>query len=34
MKDGHSMATVTLVKDNDRKTAVVDLTVYKALIKD
>jgi hypothetical protein len=34
MKDGHSMATVTLVKDNDWKTAVVDLTVYKALIKD
>jgi len=34
MKDGHSMATVTLVKDNDWKTAVIDLTVYKALIKD
>ena len=34
MKDGHSMANVLLVKDNDWKTAVVDLTVYKALIKD
>ena len=34
MKDGHSMATVTLVKDNDWKTAVIDLTVYRALIKD
>lgn len=34
MKDGHSMATVTLVKDSDWKTAVIDLTVYKALIKD
>ncbi len=34
MKDGHSMATVTLVKDNNWKTAIVDLTVYKALIKD
>ena len=34
MKDGHSMANVMLVKDNDWKTAVVDLTVYKALIKD
>ena len=34
MKDGHSMANVQLVKDNDWKTAVVDLTVYKALIKD
>ena len=34
MKDGHSMANVLLVKDNDWKTAVIDLTVYKALIKD
>jgi hypothetical protein len=34
MKDNHSVATVTLVKDNDWKTAVIDLTVYKALIKD
>ena len=34
MKDGHSMATVTLVKDNDWKTAVVDLTVNRTLIKD
>jgi hypothetical protein len=34
MKDGHSLATVTLVKGNDWKTAVIDLTVYKALIKD
>ena len=34
MKDGHSMANVLLVKGNDWKTAVVDLTVYKSLIKD
>jgi hypothetical protein len=34
MKDAHSIATVTLVKDNDWKTAVIDLTVYKTLIKD
>ena len=34
MKDGHSLANVILVKGNDWKTAVVDLTVYKALIKD
>jgi hypothetical protein len=34
MKDGHSFANVMLVKDNDWKTVVVDLTVYKALIKD
>jgi len=34
MKDGHSMANVMLVKYNDWKTAVVDLTVYRALIKD
>ena len=34
MKDSHSVATVTLVKDNDWKTAVIDLTVYKPLIKE
>ena len=34
MKDNHSIATVLLVKDNDWKTAVIDLTVYKTLIKD
>ena len=34
MKDDHSVATVTLVKDNDWKTAVVDLTVYRPLIKE
>jgi hypothetical protein len=34
MKDGHSMANVMLVKDNDWKTAVIDLTVYKPLIKE
>jgi hypothetical protein len=34
MKDGHSMANVLLVKDSDWKTEVVDLTVYKALIKE
>jgi hypothetical protein len=34
MKDGHSMANVLLVKGNDWKTAVIDLTVYKTLIKD
>jgi hypothetical protein len=34
MKDSHSLATVTLVKDNDWKTAVIDLTVYKTLIKE
>ena len=34
MKDNHSVATVMLVKDNDWKTAVVDLTVYKPLIKE
>jgi hypothetical protein len=34
MKDDHSVATVTLVKDNDWKTAVIDLTVYKPLIKE
>jgi hypothetical protein len=34
MKDNHSVATVVLVKDNDWKTAVIDLTVYRKLIKD
>jgi hypothetical protein len=34
MRDSHSLATVTLVKDNDWKTAVIDLTVYKTLIKE
>jgi len=34
MKDNHSIATVLLVKDNDWKTAVIDLTVYRTLIKD
>ena len=34
MKDEHSMANVVLVKDNDWKTAVIDLTVYKTPIKD
>jgi len=34
MKDNHSVATVTLVKDNDWKIAVIDLTVYKPLIKE
>jgi hypothetical protein len=34
MKDGHSVATVMLVKDNDWKTSVIDLTVYKALLKE
>ena len=34
MKDGHSIATVTLVKDNDWKTVVNDLTVYRTLIKE
>jgi hypothetical protein len=34
MKEGHSLATVTLVKDNDWKSAVIDLTVYKTLIKE
>jgi hypothetical protein len=34
MKDGHSLANVLLVKDNDWKTAVIDLTVYRTLIKD
>ena len=34
MKDNHSVATVTLVKDNDWKSATIDLTVYRTLIKD
>ena len=34
MKDSHSLATVTLVKGNDWKSAVIDLTVYKTLIKE
>jgi hypothetical protein len=34
MKDNHSVATVVLVKDNEWKTAVIDLTVYRKLIKD
>jgi hypothetical protein len=34
MKDGHSIATVTLVKGNDWKTETIDLTVYRTLIKD
>ena len=34
LKDNHSVATVMLVKDNDWKTAVVDLTVYRPLIKE
>src|SRR6266436_9292319 len=34
MKDDRSIATVLLVKDNDWKTAVIDLTVYRKLIKD
>ena len=34
MKDGHSVAMVTLVKGNDWKTATIDLTLYRTLIKD
>ena len=34
VKDNHSVATVQLVKDTDWKTAVIDLTVYKPLIKE
>jgi hypothetical protein len=34
IKDNHSVATVLLVKDNDWKTTVIDLTVYRKLIKD
>ena len=33
MKDNHSLATVTLVKDSDWKIAVIDLTVYRSLLK-
>ena len=33
MKDNHSLATVTLVKDSDWKIAVIDLTVYRPLLK-
>jgi hypothetical protein len=34
MKDNHSVATVLLVKDNDWKSAVIDLTVYQKPIKE
>ena len=34
MKDSHSIASVMLVKDNDWKTVVNDLTVYRTLIKE
>jgi hypothetical protein len=34
MKDNHSIATVALVKGNDWKTEPIDLTVYRALLKD
>ena len=34
MKDAHSLATVLLVRGNDWKTVVIDLTVYKTLIKE
>jgi len=34
MQGSHSIATVTLVKDNDWKTVVNDLTVYSTLIKE
>jgi len=34
MKDSHSIATVMLVKDNDWKTVVNDLTVFRTLIKE
>jgi len=34
MKEGHSMANIMLVKNNDWKMAVIDLTVYKTLLKD
>jgi hypothetical protein len=34
MKESHSIATVLLVKDNDWKTVVNDLTVYRTLIKE
>jgi hypothetical protein len=34
MKDNHSIASVTLVKDHDWKTEAIDLTVYRTLLKD
>ena len=34
MKEGHSLANVLLFKDNDWKTVVIDLTVYKTLLKE
>ena len=34
MQGSHSIATVTLVKDNDWKTVMNDLTVYRTLIKE
>jgi hypothetical protein len=34
MKDGHSMANVILFKGDDWKTVVIDLTVYRKLLKD
>ena len=34
MKDGHSMANVMLFKGTDWKTVVIDLTVYRALLKN
>lgn len=34
MKDGHSMANVMLFKGGDWRTVVIDLTVYRKLLKD
>ena len=34
MKNDHSMANVVLLKDNDWKTVVIDLTIYRAPLKD
>jgi hypothetical protein len=34
MKDGHSMANVMLFKGDDWKTVVIDLTVYRPLLKE
>jgi hypothetical protein len=34
MKEGHSLANVLLFKDNEWRTVVIDLTVYKTLLKD
>ena len=34
IKDAHSLATVLLVRGNDWKTVVIDLTVYKTLLKE